>query len=130
MLKLITTRIREIKENPKLLLTQYSYILLATGVFVNQLIHIAKAQWKHDFWEHSAVVHELTKNFFHPHNPIIKGDVPHAFFTPYSLLVALFSKVTTLNSIQSLEWFAAFNLIFFLFNHLNYSVKVVLFGID
>lgn len=62
-------------------------------------------------------LNELSKNFFHPNNPIIKSEIPHAFFSPYSIFVALFSKITNLNAIQSLECFAFFNLIFFLISY-------------
>jgi hypothetical protein len=86
-------------------------------IIIFEVILISKGNWNGDFWEHSAVVNELSKNFFHPNNPIIKSEIPHAFFSPYSIFVALFSKITNLNAIQSLECFAFFNLIFFLISY-------------
>lgn len=82
---------------------------------VFELLLIQKKCWSGDFWEHSAVVSELSKHLLHPNNPIIKSNIPHAFFSPYSVIVAVFSKITHFNSIQSLGCFAFFNLLFFLF---------------
>ena len=93
----------------------YLFIIVAFFLIIFEVIHILKGQWIGDFWEHSAVVNELSKHLIYPNNPIIKANIPHAFFSPYSLLVAIFSRITNLNSIQSLECFAFFNLVFFLF---------------
>ncbi len=93
---------------------QRPFIILASLLTIFELLYILKSRWSNDFWEHSAAVSELSRNLFHPSNPIINENVPHAFFSPYSLIVAVFTKITHLNSIQSLECFAFFNLVFFL----------------
>jgi len=93
-----------------------SYSILAGILIIFESILILKGHWVGDFWEHSAVVKELSNNLTHPNNPIIGGHIPHAFISPYSILVALFSKLTALNSIQSLECFAFFNLLFLLWS--------------
>lgn len=93
---------------------RYSFVFVALFLIIFESINILKGQWGGDFWEHSAVVNELSKHLIHPNNPIIRTDIPHAFFSPYSLLVAIFSRITNLNSILALQFFAFFNLIFFL----------------
>jgi hypothetical protein len=93
---------------------RYSFILFASLLVIFETIQISKGQWFGDFWEHSAVVKELSRHLAHPNNPIIKTHIAHAFFSPYSICVAIFSIITKLNSIQSLECFAFFNLVFFL----------------
>jgi hypothetical protein len=96
--------------------------LIVTGVLVLfETLYILKGQWTGDFFEHSAVVNELSKNLIYPNNPIIKSDIPHAFFSPYSVLVACFSKITSLNSIDSLAYFAFFNLFLFLYSFYYFS---------
>lgn len=95
-------------------LKTYSYFIFATVIFIFELILISKGQWAGDFWEHAAVIKELTKNLLHPTNPIIKSNIPHAFFSPYSVLVAVFARITNLSSIEVLKYFAFFNFIFFL----------------
>ncbi len=96
------------------IINRYLFLILVLLLITFEIFIISKGAWYHDFWEHSAVVNELSKHLMNPNNPIIKTTIPHAFFTPYSLLVAIFSKITNQNSIQSLEYFAFFNLLFFL----------------
>jgi len=96
------------------IINHYSFLIVAVFLIIFESIKILKGQWGGDFWEHSAVVNELSKHLIHPNNPIIRTDIPHAFFSPYSLLVAIFSRITNLNSILALQFFAFFNLIFFL----------------
>ncbi len=95
-------------------LLKNSYIILAIGLLVFELFHISKGRWSGDFWEHSAVVNELSKNLLYPKNPILNSNIPHAFFSPYAIIVSLFSKITSLNSIQSLAFFSVINLLLFL----------------
>lgn len=96
-------------------INRYSFLIAAFFLIIFEILLVLKGQWGGDFWEHSAVVNELSKHLLHPNNPIIKTNVPaNAFFSPYSLLVAIFSRITHLNSIQSLECFAVFNLVFLL----------------
>ncbi|MBS1668453.1 MAG: hypothetical protein JST58_13840 [Bacteroidetes bacterium] len=103
---------------------RYSYLLLALFLVVFESTLIYRGLWADDFWEHSAVVHELSKHLLNPENPIIYSHNPHAFFSPYSIIVAVFSKLTGLNSIQSLSWFAFFNLLFFLFSFYAFCKSV------
>lgn len=90
----------------------YTITAIAFGLF--ETYRILQQQWSGDFWQHSAVVNELSKNLIHPGNPFILSDTPHAFYSPYSLLVAIFSRITGFGPIESLSFFAFFNLVFFL----------------
>ena len=101
-------------------LLKNSYIIFAIGIIVFELFHISKGRWSGDFWEHSAVVNELSKNLLHPKNPILNSNISHAFYSPYAIIVALFSKITSLNSMQSLAFFSVFNLILFLIVFLKF----------
>ena len=96
--------------------TLYHYpFFIASGVlFLFEAVKIARNDWGGDFWTHSAVVHELSFHLLHPQNPIIKSDIPHAFYSPYSLLVASFAAITHIDTIHALEIFAYFNLAFLL----------------
>ncbi|WP_298237612.1 hypothetical protein [uncultured Algibacter sp.] len=100
----------------KVLKSKYNYLILATTLGVYGVIMILQGGWSGDFWEHCAVVKELTNNLANPTNPMIRADIPHAFFSPYSVVVSLFSKISGFSPIESLEFFAFFNLIFFLFS--------------
>jgi len=67
-----------------------------------------------DFWEHSAIVRELAAHPFHPRQPFLGVHKPDAFFSPYSVVVGLFSRVTGLGPVTSLKVAAIGNLVLFL----------------
>jgi hypothetical protein len=96
------------------ILYHYPFFIASSILFLFEAAKIARNEWGGDFWTHSAVVHELSFHLLHPKNPIIKSDIPHAFYSPYSLLVASFASLTHINTIRALEIFAYFNLAFFL----------------
>src|SRR5689334_17348512 len=96
------------------MLYRYPFFVVFSILFLFEAVKIARNEWGGDFWTHSAVVHELSFHLFHPKNPIIKSDISHAFYSPYSLLVASFASITDINAIPALEIFAYLNLAFFL----------------
>lgn len=104
------------KEKTFSLIDTYSFVIVACSLVFLESILILKGEWAGDFWEHSAVVKALSEQLLYPDNPIIKSTTPHAFFSPYSLLVAAFSRLTGFNSIYSLTGFAFFNLVFFIYS--------------
>lgn len=59
-----------------------------------QLIVIDLSPWNGDYWEHRAVVRELSLKILHPSHPILNVDVPHAFFSPYLVLLGAIVSVT------------------------------------
>ena len=93
--------------------------LLLTGIFLSYLLHASNGVWVDDFWDHSAVVSELIRHPWHPQHPQLGNDLPHVFFTPYSLLVAMVAKLFHLNSVESLSLFGIINL-----SLLLYGVKI------
>jgi hypothetical protein len=107
----------------------YSFITICLVLVAFESFTILKGHWLGDFWEHSAVVKELSENLFHPSNPIIKTNAPHAFFSPYAVLVAAIARLTSTNSIDALQYAAFFNLFFFLFCFHKFC-KVILVGKD
>src|SRR5579864_8269628 len=64
-----------------------------------------------DFWEHAAVVRELARHPFNPHHPILLIDKPHAYFTLYSLGVAIFSRLSGLGPVSALKIGGLVNLV-------------------
>ena len=83
--------------------------LLLTGIFLSYLLHASNGVWVDDFWDHSAVVSELIRHPWHPQHPQLGNDLPHVFFTPYSLLVAMVAKLFHLNSVEILSFFGLLN---------------------
>jgi hypothetical protein len=113
-----------LKEKTFSFLNTYSFRIVATSLVFLESILILKGEWAGDFWEHSAVVKELSEQLLHPRNPIIKSETPHAFFSPYSLLVAVFSRTTGLSSIHALSCFAFFNLLLFIYSYYRFCTSV------
>lgn len=83
--------------------------LLLTGVFINYLLHASNGLWVDDFWDHSAVITELIRHPWNPKHPQLGSEIPHVFFTPYSLLVAMVAKLCHLSSIEALSLFGVLN---------------------
>lgn len=106
------------------LISTYSFITAALLLVILESILILKGEWVGDFWEHSAVVKELSEHLIHPNNPVIKSKTPHAFYSPYSLLVAVFSRSTGFDSISSLTWFAYFNLFLFIYAYYKFCKSI------
>ena len=83
--------------------------LLLAGIFISYLLHASNGLWVDDFWDHSAVVTELIKHPWQPKHPQLGNDLPHVFFTPYSLLVAMVAKICHLTSVEALSLFGLIN---------------------
>ena len=67
-----------------------------------------------DFWEHSAVVKELTIHPLSPRHPLFNVNEPHAFFSPYLLGVGLLARFGSLNAMDALVIAGVVNLLFLL----------------
>lgn len=90
------------------------YWLLAGALFVLMAFHAANGRWMGDFWEHAAVVRELATHPWAPLHPILDSDAPHAFFSPYSLTVALLARTLDLAPVTALAVMGMVNLLAFL----------------
>jgi len=89
------------------------YLVVVLFLLCRYALYATLGVWSEDFWEHSAVVRELMTHLWHPQHPQITLNVSHAFFSPYSLLVALFGLAFHLSSISALAIFGMFNLALF-----------------
>jgi hypothetical protein len=91
------------------------YILLALGELALTLVRFSNRQGiGSDFWEHSAVVRELATHPLHPRHPELVVNAPHAFFSPYTLAVGLFARLSGLDAVSALLLVGPLNLILFL----------------
>ena len=96
------------------------YLIVVLFLLGRYALYATLGVWSEDFWEHSAVVRELMTHLWHPQHPQITLNVPHAFFSPYSLLVALFGLAFHLSSISALAIFGMFNLALFSYGLLRF----------
>src|SRR5262249_27614608 len=53
--------------------------------------------WWADFWEHAAVLRELSIHPFHPRHPVLDLGTPHAFFSPYLVALGIIAYYLNVN---------------------------------
>lgn len=91
-------------------LIKYRFPILCLLVFGVMCLHTRNGQWCGDFWEHSAVVRELATHILHPKHPQLLLDAPHASYSPYTVMVALFARTLHSNPITALSIMGLVNL--------------------
>jgi len=79
------------------------YLLLCGLILFKIAIHASNGGWYGDFWEHSAVIAELMRNPFSPKHPQLSLDVPHAFFSPYSLALSFIAQILQIDAVEILS---------------------------
>lgn len=97
-------------------LSDHRYLILGTLLFALMLSRTVNGQWDGDFWEHSAVVRELATHPFAPQHPQLLLAAPHAFFTPYALVLGWVSRLTGWDAISTLALAGLVNLLLFLYS--------------
>ncbi|MDH4241803.1 MAG: hypothetical protein OEW48_19760 [Phycisphaerae bacterium] len=95
-------------------LINYRYNILGILLLVLFISHAINGQWVGDFWEHSAVVRELSTAPLNPKHSQLLLDVPQPLYSPYSLGVALISRIMGIDAITALSIAGIINLLFFL----------------
>ncbi len=95
------------------------YMLLCTLILFKVVIHASNGGWYGDFWEHSAVIAELMLHPFSPQHPQLALDVPHAFYSPYSLALAFLARMFHLAAIDVLAVAGILNFLL-----LAYAIRV------
>lgn len=91
------------------LMSQHRYLVLCLLVLYKVLIYATNGLWYGDFWEHSAVVAAFVANPIHPSHPFFDLAAPHAFQSPYHLLIAMFVRATGVDVIDALALFGVIN---------------------
>lgn len=89
------------------------YPLLVLFLFYKFLFEATTATRYGDFWEHAAAVHALITDTLSPSHPFFSIAAPHAFLSPYSLLVASYAALTRNSAISALETFGLVNFCLF-----------------
>jgi hypothetical protein len=74
-------------------------------------VYAWRGNFSSDFWEHAAVVRELSVRPFSPRHPLLLVDATHAYFSPYLLAVALVARATGISAISALATAGLVNLV-------------------
>ncbi len=99
---------------PYVFLRKKRYWIFSSVLFMLMVARTWTGFWLGDFWEHAAVVRELATNPLSPGHPQLLVEAQHAYFSPYSLGVALLARIMDLNPISSLALAGLGNLVLFL----------------
>jgi hypothetical protein len=95
-------------------LHRWRFAALASLVVAVVAVHAAHGHWIGDFWEHSAVVRELMTHPGHPRHPLLLVDAPHAFESPYALVVATLARLSGTSAVTALTVASLVNLLMLL----------------
>lgn len=105
-------------------LLKYRYLILSMFTIIIMIIIVFNSAWHGDFYFHTAAVNELKYNPINPRNHYTNLDTPTADFSPYHLIIALFSRWTRLDVISMYGLAGILNLILFLIFLYLFSIKL------
>jgi hypothetical protein len=69
-------------------------LVVALGALALCAAYLWRGYFSSDFWEHAAIVRELSVRPFSPKHPLLAVDAPHAYVSPYLLVVGLAGRAT------------------------------------
>jgi hypothetical protein len=82
----------------------FAVLALAAAVLI-----AIQRPWIADFWMHAATVDRLRDNLWHPGNPVVAADTASPYYTPYTWLLAVLSKLTGMSAVGVLTAWAPVN---------------------
>jgi len=86
-------------------------LAVALGALALCALYAWRGYFSSDFWEHAAVVRELSVRPFSPKHPLLSVDATHAYFSPYLLAVALAARATGISAISALATAGLVNIV-------------------
>ena len=97
-----------------------AFVLVALGIWSAvswEAGYVRMITWEGgaDYWEHSATLHALIDNPFHPHHPHLAIDSGSPRFGPQFLLVALIARALHWDALQAMTLCAVLNTLLFLY---------------
>lgn len=86
------------------------YAILLFLLAARYALQSTDGSWADDFWEHAAVIRELMTNPLNTKHPLLDIAASHAFFSPYSVLLATLGRVFDVSPVVILSSFGLINL--------------------
>jgi alpha-1,6-mannosyltransferase len=84
---------------------------VALGALALCGVYAWRGYFSSDFWEHAAIVRELSVRPFSPQHPLLSVDAPHAYVSPYLLAVGLAARATGASATSALAVAGLVNLV-------------------
>ncbi len=99
-------------------------LVVALGALALCAIYAWRGYFSSDFWEHAAVVRELSVRPFSPHHPLLSVDAPHAYVSPYHLVVALAARLAGATATSALAAAGLVNLVLLVLAFRRFLVRL------
>ncbi len=93
---------------------KHRYLVASVLLFIVIMLQSFYGFWFLDFWEHCAVVRELSTHPSSPAHPLLLVNAAHPFYSPYLLSVALFVRLGSITPIVALTVAGLLNLVLLL----------------
>lgn len=90
------------------------FVALSLGIFVWvawDALGLRLIAWSptSDYWEHTAVLHALLENPWHPRHPLIAEPVPSPRFGPHFVAVAIIGRAVGMNALDAVAFAGVLN---------------------
>jgi hypothetical protein len=100
-------------------------LAVTLGALALCAVYAWRGDFSSDFWEHVAVVRELSARPFSPKHPLLLVDATHAYFSPYHLAVALVARATGVSAISALAAAGLVNLVLLILAFRRFLVRLL-----
>jgi hypothetical protein len=98
---------------------------VALGALLLCTVYVWRGDVSSDFWEHAAVVRELSHHPLSPGHPLFSIAATHAYFSPYLLAVALAARVTGAAPMSALAVAGLVNLVLLILALRGFLVRLL-----
>lgn len=86
------------------------FVLLAVVLVALTVLLAVRRPWSGDLGMHAATVWRLRERPWHPTDPLVEADVATPYFSPYTLVLGLISRITGLSPLTVLFGAAPINI--------------------
>ena len=83
-----------------------AYWILSSLVVLAAAVSTAHGDWVSDSWIHLGAIHEMSRDFWSPVEPLVGEDVPFPYFSPWTAVGALGVRLFSVTPFQVLAVFA------------------------
>jgi hypothetical protein len=90
-----------------------SFAMLVLALVLFGLLYGRNEIFDGDFFEHAAVVRALIRDPWYPKHPLLDVAAPHAFFSPYALMLALIARAVDAEVVPTFLAAGVVNMIIF-----------------
>ena len=93
-------------------LRHHAYFVLTAIVALAMIGHTVNQTWASpDFWFHLASVRDFAHSPLDPSNPLIAGNAPDPYLSPYTFVLGVITRVTGASSVTLLATAGLFNMV-------------------